>query len=132
MLTGKFVTGVKLVILLVTLSIGAACYAAPAPLPDLHGGIDGLQEAIKGTSCFDPAQPWYVCFTIDNSHAVGTAPVADAGPFSLKLEIMKGPKVDSGVLKTVSQDLPDGLKAKSYVSLCMHLQIGRASCRERV
>ena len=104
--------------LLIANLVGVA-YAAP--LPDLHCDLDGLGEAVKGTVCFDPKQPWFICYTIENFHSLGNAPVGDAAPFTIKLEIMKGPKLDSGVFQTVTENISDGLGAGDTLGLCLKL-----------
>jgi hypothetical protein len=105
--------------LLVYFSLVLGCYGAV--LPDLNGSLNGLEKANPGTSCFDPKQPWYVCFVIGNFHHFGSAPVAPAGPFTLKLEIMNGPSLNSAIIKTVSKDVTAGLNAGALLEVCFHL-----------
>lgn len=47
--------------------------------------------------------------------------MGDAGPFTITLEIMNGPKLDSGVFQTVKENIPEGLKAGGTVGLCLKL-----------
>jgi hypothetical protein len=48
--------------------------------PDLSGKVFGLNEAQPDDPCFDPLQPWFVNFVVQN---IGTGP---AGTFSVKME----------------------------------------------
>lgn len=51
-----------------------------ADKPDLSGKVFGLKETLPGDPCFDPLQPWFVNFVVQN---IGTGP---AGTFSVKME----------------------------------------------
>src|SRR2546423_3440676 len=107
-------------IALVLFFASAVCHAGA--LPDLNGQLNGLEQAIKGTPCFDPQQPWYVCFVIGNVHTTGSDPVKGAtGPFNLTLEIMKGPGLSSGVFNTVSKNVPEGIGAGNLLEVCFQL-----------
>jgi len=105
--------------LLVFLLAGGTAMAAP--MPDLHGTIDGVEEAKIGTPCFDPDQPWGIHVSILNFHKKGNQPVAAAGPFTVQIEIMNGPKISSGVFKTISETFAEGIGAPGHVGVTIRL-----------
>jgi len=72
-------------------------------LPDLHGIVFGLEKASPGSACWDPAQPWFISFDISNPGGVKLKSL------DLKLHIMNGPKLVSGVFASSEQLAVDAL-----------------------